>query len=68
MEAEWLWALNQAIDKLLTAEKNLLRPGVTGGSLAPPRDRHSSHVFTKSQPLKDAKYIGMWKDGKMNGR
>ncbi len=66
-QADWLWALNESIDTVLTEGKNLVRPHM-GGRLTPPLARHAPHVFYKHAQLKDAKYIGMWLAGKMHGQ
>ena len=39
-----------------------------GTSLTPPRDRHGTHAFVKGGALKDARYTGMWRDGKICNR
>ena len=66
-QADWLWALNESIDKVLTEGKNMVRAQM-GGRLTPPLARHAPHVFYKHPQLKDAKYIGMWLAGKMHGQ
>ena len=69
MQAEWLRAINQATDKILTDQKNLVRPrSSAGGRLTPPLARQATHVFYKNALLKDAKYTGMWLAGKMHGQ
>jgi len=74
-KVEWVWCLNQAISHTLVAEKNIvsaatstLLDGESKVSLTPPRDRNAHHVFTKTVGMKDAKYLGMWRNGKICGR
>lgn len=56
-KAEWLQAFQGAIRSCLS------RPHSQLGSSAA---RHATYTFTKG-PLKDAKYIGRWLNGKMQG-
>ena len=69
LQADWLWSLNQAVDKALSDQKQLLRPRIEGARLTPPLARQATHVFYKNNSLmKDAKYVGMWLAGKLHGQ
>ncbi|XP_041374852.1 alsin-like isoform X2 [Gigantopelta aegis] len=68
-KAEWLMALNSAINKVLSTQKSSL-PSDRHGSherLTPPLIRHATYTFTKSGPFKDAIYTGSWLNGKLHG-
>lgn len=67
-KAEWLWATNSAIDKVLSDQKHMTRPAISTGRLTPPLSRHATHIFYKNPQMKDAKYTGMWLAGKMHGQ
>lgn len=64
--AEWLMALNAAVNKVLTSQKTLVRRGSTE-RLTPPDIRQASFLFTKHGMYKDATYTGYWMNGKVHG-
>ncbi|XP_064646318.1 alsin-like isoform X2 [Lineus longissimus] len=68
-KSDWLWAINQAVDKVLMQDKNNVgKRNTIGGHVLPPLTRHGiSHTFLKSGLMKDATYKGSWYSGKMNG-
>ena len=68
-QAEWLWTLIQTVDAALADKKTLVTKSRVGrGFMSPPRDRNSYHVFTRHAVYKDAKYEGLWRDGKVHGQ
>lgn len=64
--AEWLMALNAAVNKVLSSQKSVVRRGSTE-HLTPPEIRHAPCTFTKHGMYKDATYTGYWMNGKVHG-
>ena len=59
----------QTIDAAVASKRNLVASSqMARGCLSLPRDRNSYHVFTKHPVYKDAKYEGLWRDGKVHGQ
>ncbi|XP_067686605.1 alsin-like isoform X2 [Haliotis asinina] len=67
-KAEWVMALNSAINKVLSNQKS--SPSGRRGSverLTPPLIRHAKYSFVKNGVFKDATYSGSWLNGKLHG-
>nr|XP_006820146.1 PREDICTED: alsin-like [Saccoglossus kowalevskii] len=76
---EWLWAINQAIDTILTNQKKEQKkdstvpvitppPAQQKTGVVPPLTRHGKHVFQSGSKYKDATYDGLWLSGKPHGK
>ncbi|CAB1432963.1 unnamed protein product [Pleuronectes platessa] len=69
-KAKWLRSINQTVDQALSGamyDTASLSPG-SGPKLEPPTSRTASYTFYKDGRLKEAKYEGLWINGKPNGR
>ncbi|XP_071103612.1 alsin-like isoform X2 [Haliotis cracherodii] len=67
-KAEWVMALNSAINKVLSNQKSS-SSGRRGSvdRLTPPLIRHAKYSFVKNGVFKDATYSGSWLNGKLHG-
>lgn len=57
-KAEWLQAIQGAIRACVSKPHSQLSASAA---------RHATYTFSKAGPLKDAKYVGRWVNGKMQG-
>ncbi|XP_077997959.1 alsin-like isoform X2 [Glandiceps talaboti] len=81
VKKEWIWAINQAIDNVLTNQKRQKEkrdptapiivvppPSQQRTGVVPPLARYGSHKFQNVPKYKDATYEGMWLSGKPHGK
>ncbi|MEQ2164877.1 hypothetical protein GOODEAATRI_011231 [Goodea atripinnis] len=66
VHAQWLRAINQAVDQALSGAGQ--DTGSPGSKSEPPISRTASYTFYKDGRLKDATYEGYWLAGKPHGR
>lgn len=63
-QAEWVWCLQQTIKSSLGSEHKNMEAHCIG----PPVERHATYTFQKSGWLKDATYVGQWRNALMHGK